>query len=54
MTQRLEQHNKIVSRPKLEPWHKQAQSPTKVKAKQVAQTKWGVYTYHVYVSLEIK
>ena len=34
------------SKPKLEPYQKQAQSPTKIKTKQVARTKWGVYTHH--------
>ena len=46
MTLRLnkinEQHNEIGSRPKLEPRHKRAQGPIKIKTKQVAQTKWGV------------
>ena len=47
MSQRLDETNKphdgIDSRPKLEPWHEQAQGPTKIKTKQVARTKWGVY-----------
>ena len=48
MTQRLnkinKQHNGIGSRPKLEPSHEQAQGPTKIKTKQIARTKWGVYS----------
>ena len=47
MTRRLDkinkQYNGIGSRPKLESRHKQAQGPTKIKTKQVAQTKWGIY-----------
>ena len=48
MIQRLDkinkQHNETGSRPKLEPWHKWAQSPTNIKMKQVARTKWGIYS----------
>ena len=47
MTQRLDKinksHNEIGSRPKLESYKKRAQSLTKIKTKQVAQIKWGVY-----------
>ena len=48
MTQRLDkinkQHNRIGSSPKLEPRHKWVQGPTKIKMKQVARRKWGVYS----------
>ena len=51
MTQKLDKinkpHNGIGSRPKLEPWHKQAQSPTNIKTKQVARTKWDVYKIYL-------
>ena len=57
MTQRLDkiskQHNGISSKPKLEPRHKRAQGPTKIKEKQVASTKWGVYSMYIY-TLSIK
>ena len=46
--------NEIGSRPKLEPWHKQAQGPTKIKMKQVAQTKWGVYIHDVRKSWNVE
>ena len=40
MTQRLNNDiNGLGSRPKLEPRHKQAQGPTKIKTEQVARTK---------------
>ena len=46
MTQRLNKinktHNEIGSRPKLEPRHKRAQGPIKIKMK-IVWTKWGVY-----------
>ena len=40
-------HNEIGSRPKLEPYQKQAQGPAKIKTTQVARTKWGVYIVHI-------
>ena len=47
MTQRLDKNkkpNRIGSRPKLEPRHKRAQGPTNIKIKQIARTKWGIYS----------
>ena len=48
MTQRLDKinnpHIEIGSRPKLEPRYKQGQCPTIIKTKQVARTKWDVYS----------
>ena len=53
MTQRLDKINKprneICSRPKLEPWHKRTQSPTKIETKQVVWIEWGVYNTHLIV-----
>ena len=45
ITQRLDNDiNGLGSRPKLEPRHKRAQSPTNIKTKLVARVKWGVYS----------
>ena len=55
MNQRLDKinklHNKIGSRPKLEPRHKRAQGPTNIKIK-INRTKWGVYKYKMTQRLD--